>query len=184
MDTCPFMRPLIPLFWTSGDISSGFQSQSGFCLIWTCGGIRNTCSLESFLSVADLGGMRGVPPQHPNTFDFMQFSGKFAKLFVGTPPLGNWHLLGKSWICHLLHRIVLYKHLEPSIFLPLSLTISECTFPRRPTYCAVPFSTLAGSWAWSRKTSEIPPVRGTSASLFQEQCKLDAQSQQSVKMPL
>ena len=25
----PFMGPLIPLFWTSGDISSGFQSQSG-----------------------------------------------------------------------------------------------------------------------------------------------------------
>ena len=33
--------PLIPLFWTSGDVSSGFQSQRGFCLIqilqrWTC----------------------------------------------------------------------------------------------------------------------------------------------------
>ena len=28
-----FVGPLIPLFWTSGDISSGFQSQSGFCLI-------------------------------------------------------------------------------------------------------------------------------------------------------
>ena len=29
------MGPLIPLFWTSGDISSGFQSQSGFCLYFT-----------------------------------------------------------------------------------------------------------------------------------------------------
>ena len=29
----PFVGPLIPLFWTSGDISSEFQSQSGFCLI-------------------------------------------------------------------------------------------------------------------------------------------------------
>ena len=29
------MGPLIPLFWTSGDVSSGFQSQSGFCLIRT-----------------------------------------------------------------------------------------------------------------------------------------------------
>ena len=29
MDTCPFVGPLIPLFWTSGDVSSGFQSQSG-----------------------------------------------------------------------------------------------------------------------------------------------------------
>ena len=25
----PFLGPLIPLFWTSGDVSSGFQSQSG-----------------------------------------------------------------------------------------------------------------------------------------------------------
>ena len=24
---------LVPLFWISGDVSSGFQSQSGFCLI-------------------------------------------------------------------------------------------------------------------------------------------------------
>ena len=26
---CPFMGPLIPLFWTSGDVASGFQLQSG-----------------------------------------------------------------------------------------------------------------------------------------------------------
>ena len=31
--TCPILGPLVPLFWISGDISSGFQSQSGFCLI-------------------------------------------------------------------------------------------------------------------------------------------------------
>ena len=31
LDTCPFVGPLIPLFWISGDVSSGFQSQSGFC---------------------------------------------------------------------------------------------------------------------------------------------------------
>ena len=30
-----FVGPLIPLFWTSGDVSSGFQSQSRFCLIRT-----------------------------------------------------------------------------------------------------------------------------------------------------
>ena len=35
LDTCPFVGPLIPLFRTSGDVSSGFQSQSGFCLIRT-----------------------------------------------------------------------------------------------------------------------------------------------------
>ena len=27
--TCPILGPLIPLFWISGDVSSGFQSQSG-----------------------------------------------------------------------------------------------------------------------------------------------------------
>ena len=31
--TCPFLGPLVPLFWISGDVSSGVQSQSGFCLI-------------------------------------------------------------------------------------------------------------------------------------------------------
>ena len=29
VDTRPFVGPMMPLFWTSGDISSGFQSQSG-----------------------------------------------------------------------------------------------------------------------------------------------------------
>ena len=33
-DTCPFLGPLVPLFWISVDISSGFQSQRGFCLIY------------------------------------------------------------------------------------------------------------------------------------------------------
>ena len=32
-DRCPFWGPLVPLFWISGDVSSRFQSQSGFCLI-------------------------------------------------------------------------------------------------------------------------------------------------------
>ena len=27
--TCPILGPLVPLFWISGDVSSGFQSQSG-----------------------------------------------------------------------------------------------------------------------------------------------------------
>ena len=29
VETCPFMGPLIPQFWTSGDVSSGFQSLGG-----------------------------------------------------------------------------------------------------------------------------------------------------------
>ena len=31
--TCPFLGPLVPLFWISGDVSSGVQSQSRICLI-------------------------------------------------------------------------------------------------------------------------------------------------------
>ena len=31
--TCPNLGPLVPLFRISGDVSSGFQSQSGFCII-------------------------------------------------------------------------------------------------------------------------------------------------------
>ena len=32
-NTRPFWGPLVPLFWISDDVSSGVQSQSGFCLI-------------------------------------------------------------------------------------------------------------------------------------------------------
>ena len=32
-DTRHFLGPLVPLFWISSDVSSGFQSQSGFCRI-------------------------------------------------------------------------------------------------------------------------------------------------------
>ena len=30
--TCPILGPLVPMFWISGNVSSGFQIQSGFCL--------------------------------------------------------------------------------------------------------------------------------------------------------
>ena len=33
-------------FWTSGDVSSGFQSQSGFCLFKLCEGVHNIRSLR------------------------------------------------------------------------------------------------------------------------------------------
>ena len=29
--TCPFLGPLVSLFWISGDVSSWFRSQSEFC---------------------------------------------------------------------------------------------------------------------------------------------------------
>ena len=56
-DTCPFLGPLVPLFWISGDVSSGFQSQSGFCLIhYFCGGECNVHSprFGSGATLADL----------------------------------------------------------------------------------------------------------------------------------
>ena len=31
-DTCPFLGPQIPLFWISGDVSSGFKARVGSAL--------------------------------------------------------------------------------------------------------------------------------------------------------
>ena len=42
----PILGPLVPLFWISGDVSSVFQSQSGFCLIHFCRGKCNVHSLR------------------------------------------------------------------------------------------------------------------------------------------
>ena len=47
-DKCPFLGPLAPLFWISGDVFSGFQSQSGFCLI--CIFCRGKCNVHSLRS--------------------------------------------------------------------------------------------------------------------------------------
>ena len=52
-----FLGSLVPLFWISGDVSSGFQSQSGFCLIrYFCGGECNVHSTRftSGATLADL----------------------------------------------------------------------------------------------------------------------------------
>ena len=53
-----FLGPLVPLFWISGDVSSGFQSQSGFCLIryFFCGGECNVHS-PRFTSGATLANL-------------------------------------------------------------------------------------------------------------------------------
>ena len=53
-----------------------------------------------------------------------------------------------------------------------------------PSTCVVPFSWFQIVQASSRKTGEIPPVKGTSTSLFREQCKLKRQIQWSMKIPL
>ena len=53
-----------------------------------------TCESKGTLALADLGGAWDTrPPGRPNSFDFMQFSGKFG---VFTPPLeGSRPPLGK-----------------------------------------------------------------------------------------
>ena len=42
---CPILGPLIPLFWISGDVSSGFQSHRGLPYLH-CRGEHNVCSLR------------------------------------------------------------------------------------------------------------------------------------------
>ena len=62
-DTCPFLGPLVPLFWISGDVSSGFQSQSGFCLIrYFFGGECNVHS-PRFTSGATLANLLAAGKQ-------------------------------------------------------------------------------------------------------------------------
>ena len=67
-DTCPFWGPLLPLFWISGDISSGFQSQSGLPYSH-CGGKCNVRSLRSTsgATLADLLAAGAQPVLSPHT---------------------------------------------------------------------------------------------------------------------
>ena len=63
------MGPLVPLFWISGNISSGFQSQSGFCLIrYFCGGECNVHSprFTSGATLADLLAAGTQPVTSPH----------------------------------------------------------------------------------------------------------------------
>ena len=60
---------LVPLFWISGDVSSGFQSQSGFCLIrYFCGGECNVHSprFTSGATLADLLAAGAQPVTSPH----------------------------------------------------------------------------------------------------------------------
>ena len=64
-----FLGPLVPLFWISGDVSSGFQSQSGFCLIrYFCGGECNVHSprFTSGATLADLLAAGAQPVTSPH----------------------------------------------------------------------------------------------------------------------
>ena len=57
---CPILGPLAPLFCISGDISSGFQSQSGLCLNCFCRGgchvhsLRSTSGAPTYLLMASM----------------------------------------------------------------------------------------------------------------------------------
>ena len=68
-----FVGPLIPLFWISGDISSGFQS---LIHIWR----RRTCYMTIIVIGGSKGGTRDGRPQHTHlgsiSFIFMQLLGQ------------------------------------------------------------------------------------------------------------
>ena len=49
--TCAILGPLVPLFWFSGDVFCGFQSQSGFCLLRVCEGECNVSPPASSHSI-------------------------------------------------------------------------------------------------------------------------------------
>ena len=64
------MGPQIPLFWTSGAVSSGFQSQSGPALFELGRGVPVTCSLRftSDVTPADLlAASMAAEPSLPHT---------------------------------------------------------------------------------------------------------------------
>ena len=67
---------LVPLFWISGDVSSGFQSQSGLPYSH-CGGKHNVCSLRS-TSGATLADLLAAGTQlvlSPHTVAEVRFPG-------------------------------------------------------------------------------------------------------------
>ena len=79
------------------------------------GGSKSHKYNEVYVVIATIGGSRGgregrtPPPGRPNSFDFMQFSGKFG---VFTPPLeGSRPPSGKSWIRHWQRPVFWWKQL-------------------------------------------------------------------------
>ena len=84
-----------------------------------------------------IGGSRGgvrdahPPPGRPNSFDFMQFSGKFG---VFTPPLeGSRPPSGKSWIRHCHYMLQLARSINVGVIgLRLSKSVIRIE-PRQPS---------------------------------------------------
>ena len=54
LDTCPFLGPVIPLFRTFGDVSSGFKARVGSALFELCRGVGDICSLRFTSGVTPL----------------------------------------------------------------------------------------------------------------------------------
>ena len=56
-----YLGPLVALFWISGDVSCGFQSQSRFCLNSHC---RGDCNAHSLRSTSGATRCRPLEGQH------------------------------------------------------------------------------------------------------------------------
>ena len=72
-----FGGPLAPLFWISGDVSSGFQSQSELPYSH-CGGECNVCFPRSTsgATLADLLAAGAQPVLSPHTVSEVRLSGR------------------------------------------------------------------------------------------------------------
>ena len=90
-DTCVlFWGYWYPLFWISADVSSEFQSQSGFCLIHVfCGGECNVHFLRSFSGTtpADLLAARTAASSLPHKY---QQRWDLAHIRMGNHPHKRW----------------------------------------------------------------------------------------------
>ena len=81
------------------------------------GGLLRGLPSGVYTPVADLrGGARDVrpPPGGPNSFNFMQFLGKFGKIVCWRPPWGvGAPSSGKSWIRHCTPTHCILKYTPP-----------------------------------------------------------------------
>ena len=91
---CPILGPLVPLFWICGDVSSGFQSQSGSALFACFSG--HECNVHSLISTSGAqlriqGGSQGGhgPPLSLLKLVIKKMAaigGPLYFMFLGPPP--------------------------------------------------------------------------------------------------
>ena len=116
---CPILGPLVPLFWISGNVSSGFQSQSGLPYLH-CRGKRNACSLRSAsgATCADLLAA-GLPPVlSPHTVEEVRLSGFKLVLseYLWVRRSTNWAQPGRANIITQFSQRTLKKIKVPLLF--------------------------------------------------------------------